>query len=89
MSNMYTLPSGEEVEIDKDNFIETQIVVGLSEAVDNDLEGWLDYISDQVTGTPLLSDFTYGVAGVTNEGMLILKVSGYISMILADEEDYS
>lgn len=84
---MFTVPSGEEVEIDEDNRIETEIIVDLCEAVDRDLEGFLDYLSERVTDTPLLMDFSYTVTGVTPEGALIIKVNGDISEILQWKED--
>ncbi len=83
----FTTPSGEEVEIDEHNFIEAEIVVDLCEAVDRDLDGFLDYISDLVTNTCLLSDFSYRVIGVTPEGALIMKVCGDITDILEWEKE--
>lgn len=80
-TRFFTLPSGEKIPVSEDNRIETSIVVGLDAAVDHDLEGFLDLISDMVTDTPLLSDFTYRVTGVTPEGNIILAVEGDISMI--------
>lgn len=48
--------------------------VGLDEAVDLDLEGFLDLIAERA-GHPLLMDFTYKVVG--HEGdTLILEVTG-------------
>ena len=86
MSNMYTLPSGEEVEIDDNGRIETEIVIGINDATDRDLEQFLDYISERVTDTPLLSDFSYQVIGTTPEGGIILKVNGDITEILNEED---
>ena len=80
-TRFFTLPSGEKVPVSNDNRIETSIVIGLEAAVDHDLEGFLDLISDMVTDTSLLTDFTYLVTGVTPEGGLILTVEGDISMI--------
>lgn len=77
---MFTLPSGDKVPV-VDNRIETSIVIGLDAAVDHDLEGFLDLISDMVTDTCLLSDFTYRVTGVTEDGNIILTVNGDVSMI--------
>ena len=82
---MFTVPSGAQVPI-VNNRIETEIVVDLCEAVDRDLEGFLDYISVQATDTEVLTDFSYRVTGLTPEGALILTVEGDISFIL-DEED--
>lgn len=83
----YTVPSGAEVPVDENNWIETEIVMGLDAAVDHDLEGFLDLISYMVTDTPLLSDFAYHVTGITPEGNLIVTVTGDISMILEMEAD--
>jgi hypothetical protein len=81
----FTVMSGEEVQVDENNYIETRIVVSLEEAVDHELDGFLNLVSERVTGTDLLTDVSYGVAGVTPDGELILKVEGDISMLLDSE----
>ena len=81
-TRFFELPSGEKVVVDSDNRIEAQIVIGLDAAVDHDLEGFLDLISDMVTDGPLLMDFSYRVTGITPEGNLILTVNGDVSEIL-------
>lgn len=84
---MFTVPSGAEVPISEHNYIETEIVVDLCEAIDRDLEGFLDYISEQTTDNILLMDINYRVTGLTSEGALILTVGGDVSMILDSMED--
>ena len=86
-TRFYTLPSGEQVVVDNNNMIEAQIVIGLEDAVDNDLEGFLDLVSERVVGSCLLMGFSYRVTGLTPEGALILTVNGDISEVLAEEKD--
>lgn len=79
-TKFFTLPSGDKVPV-VDGRIETQIVIDLDAAVDHDLEGFLDLISEMVTDTCLLSDFTYRPVSVTPEGSIVLHVEGDVSMI--------
>ena len=74
--------SGQALMMEMDGTVEGYITVDLSEAVDNDLEGLLDIISNRLVGHGLLQDISYEVAGASEEGELILKVSG-----LVDEND--
>ena len=83
---MFTVPSGAQVHIDSSNFIETDIVISLEDAIDRDFEGFLDFISEQATGTEILSDISYDVIALTPMG-IILTVTGDVSMILDSMED--
>lgn len=90
-TRFFTVPSGEKVVIDSNNRIETQIVIGLEDAVDRDLEQFLDFIAEAAVDNLLLMDFTYNVTGITREGALILTVNGDVSEVLndiAEEEAY-
>lgn len=84
---LFIVPSGARVEIDDDNRIETEIVIGLEDAVDHDLEGFLDLVSEAAVGSVTFMDFTYTVTGVTPEGALILTVEGDVSEIINEEAE--
>jgi len=58
------------------------IAVGIDEMIDNDLEGFLDLISDRV-GHPLLMDIGYKAVAINDDGTIRLKVTGFIEL----EED--
>ncbi|MHA2063239.1 MAG: hypothetical protein ACXABY_02540 [Candidatus Thorarchaeota archaeon] len=58
--------------------IRTTISVRLSEAVDADLEGWLDLLAERA-GYPLLMDIQYRILAVGDDGQtLAISVSGEI-----------
>ena len=70
-------------EIDDENtYIEDNICIDLHTIIDNDLEGFLDIISEKLVGSPLLMDVSYSVVGTTEDGDIILKVSGDVSDII-------
>lgn len=48
----------------KETFWRFEIDVDLGDLIDNDLEGFLDMISERATETPMLMDLNYGIAGV-------------------------
>jgi hypothetical protein len=59
--------------------------VELAEIVDNDLEGFLDLLSEKHTRSNLLMDIDYKIVGYTDDA-LIIEVSGDYSAILNEEE---
>ena len=61
--------------------INTVIRVSLSDAINNDLEGWLDFISEEA-GHLLLMDIDYKIIGHDDQ-TLLLQVSGFV-----EEEEY-
>ena len=71
---------------DSDNFVTVNIEVGIDTLVDNDFEGFLDFLSSSVTGTELLMDIAYKPISVNGES-IVLSVSGDISEIVDSEED--
>lgn len=83
---MFTVPSGAKVPLDEHNYIKTEIVIDLCEAVNHDLEGFLDYISEQACGNDMLMGVSYWVSGV-KEDMIILTVTGDVSLILEMEDN--
>lgn len=58
--------------------METVIKVDLGDAIDNDVEGWLDLISEKACGTayPDFSDIKWWVVGHEDRDTLLLKVAG-------------
>lgn len=79
----------EEIKQNKDenNYVEGIIPVSLSNIIDNDLEGFLDIISEDLVGRPTLMDVNYSVVGHQDEWTVLIKVSGDASQILDEEEE--
>lgn len=68
---------------DDDNYITGLVRVYLAEIIDNDLEGFLDLISEKLTGSTLLMDIEYRVVGHESANdLILLEVSGDVSSIL-------
>ena len=84
---MFTVPSGEQVVIGDNNFIETDIVLDPSALIDHDFEGFLDLVSMCVTDTELLGQIEYTAKSVTMQGNIIFTIKGDVSMILDMEAD--
>lgn len=59
------------------------ILMDLSEFIDNDLEYVLDIMSERLTGTPLLTDINYTVISAEPENMLVVCVEGGITEVLS------
>ena len=72
---------------DPNGYIEGVISFDLKDAIDNDFEGFLDIISEALTGTDILMDLNYSVVGAGPDGSIHLKVSGDPSSILGEEDD--
>lgn len=53
-----------------------QVRVDLCEVIDNDLEGFLDILSERATGGPLLMDISYRVVAVEQDSTLVIEVDG-------------
>lgn len=85
MSKYTKLPNGEIVSVDENDFISVTVEVELSKFIDNDLEGILDLLSEEATGTELLSNISYSVVGHRGD-VLEIKVSGSIESIEDVEE---
>lgn len=71
---------------DDNNFIRGIVKVKLSDMIGNDLDGFLDLISEKLTGSPLLMDIGYEPVSVFEEGLYLL-VSGDVSGILDEEQN--
>jgi hypothetical protein len=74
-----------------DSYIEGVVVVELADMIDNDLDAYLDIISEKLCDSSLtganLMEVDYWVVGHLGETTLLMKVSGDASQILADEDD--
>lgn len=71
---------------DDNNYIRGIVKVELSDMIENDLEGFLDLISEKLTGSPLLMDIGYEPVSVFEEELYLL-VSGDVSEICDEEQD--
>ncbi len=80
--------NGEEHEIDEDNFLVSGVLikVDLCDIINNDVEGFLDLISEDA-GFPLLMQQDYTIEGHEPENVLLLRVKGDVSMELENQED--
>ena len=76
----------EEIKAQKDenNYVTGNIIISLGDAIDNDLEGFLDFIAIELTGNECLMDINYEEIGFISGG-IILKVTGDVSSILEME----
>lgn len=63
-----------------DGFITGNIIMHISDVIDNDLEGFLDIISKALVNTPCLEDINYTILGVTEPDNLLINVTGYIDI---------
>jgi energy-converting hydrogenase A subunit M len=70
---------------DKNNFIQRNVLVELNEIIDSDLEGFLDILSEKLTGSCLLMSTSYELADLYDKNTVIITVTGDISMILETE----
>lgn len=71
---------------DDNNYIRGIVKVELSDLIENDLDGFLDLISEKLTESPLLMDIGYEPVSVFEEELYLL-VSGDVSEILDEEKD--
>lgn len=71
---------------DDNNYIRGIVKVELSDMIGNDLDVFLDLISEKLTGSPLLMDIGYEPVSVFEEGLYLL-VSGDVSEICDEEQD--
>ena len=75
---------------DENNFVEGYIQIHISDMIDNDYEGFLEFISEKLVGSDLLMDVNYEVVAQAKKmfpNELILKVTGDASTIVESEEE--
>ena len=77
MTQYQKLPNGEIVSIDQNGYFTRRVSVDLSAFIDHDLEGVLDLLSEEATGSCLLSDISYTVVGHTGN-TIDLDVTGHL-----------
>lgn len=71
------LPNGKIVLCDEDEMIEvSNVSIHLSSVINNDIEGFLDLLSEQATGSAELLDVTYDLRYCNPGGELIFSVAG-------------
>ena len=74
--------------MDENGYICENVLVDISDMIDNDIEGFIDTISEKLTGSPCLMDVSYKVVGIVGKeddkhaGLLVMEVSGDVSEIL-------
>lgn len=66
-----------------ERFLEGVVSVDLSEVVDADLEGFLNILSERLTGSVLLENFSYLAVGAA-ENTLHIRVCGDARLTLAE-----
>jgi hypothetical protein len=72
-------PSGEsESSQERDGRVDEIIRIRVSEAVNRDLESFLDLLSHRVVGHGLLMEISYDPVGVGPDGELYVRVTGYV-----------
>lgn len=71
----------EALEGDNNGYIEGVVAVELSDIIDRDFDGFLDLLSEKLTGTELLMDINYQVVG-HDENILFINVRGDVSDIV-------
>ncbi len=84
----FPMKSAEEIiaSRDENNYVEGYITVHISDLIDNNLDSFLDIISEKLVGSVLLMDVTYDVVGFEEDNMIVLKVRGDVSNIISEED---
>lgn len=74
--------------MDENDFVTGKVLVHVSEMVNFDIEELMDYLSERLVGSPLLSDVDYSVAGAVPEtNSIIIEVTGSVELVLAELEE--
>jgi hypothetical protein len=68
-------------------FVTGVVAVDLNDIIDNDLDGFMDHLSELLTGTEILMNIDYDVVGYEEHNVLHIKVSGDVSAVLEGEDD--
>lgn len=76
------LPNDKIVLCDEDETIEvSNVSIHLSSVINNDIEGFLDLLSEEATGSPVLMDISYDLRYCNPGGKLIFCVTGCVAEI--------
>jgi hypothetical protein len=74
--------------MDETEYITARIAVDLSDLIDGDIEWLNDVASETITGSSCgLLDISYKSVGVTDDGSIIIEVTGCVSDFLSDYDD--
>lgn len=91
---IFITPNGDHLCVSDDDFITGRISMSLSDIVkasvegEGTVEGFLDAVSLELTGTILLTDIEYRAVGFdTDECKIILEITGCISFINHPSDD--
>lgn len=71
-----------------EGFITAIVAVNFNDVVVNDQEYFLDLLSEKVTGKTTLQMVNYNLVGHQNGITVLLEVSGDVSRILDEHEEY-
>lgn len=75
-------------DVDSDGWVEGLVRVEINELIRNDLEGFLDILSERLTGSGLLADINYSVQGCDGPNdEVVLLVSGDASQCFRDDDE--
>lgn len=76
------LPNSKIVLCDEDEMIEvSNVSIHLSSVINNSIEGFLDLLSEQATGSPVLMDISYDLRYCNPGGELVFYVAGCVAEI--------
>lgn len=67
---------------DDNNYIRGIVKVELSDMINNNLEAFLDCLSEKLTGSPLLMEISYEPVSICDDGEIYLLVSGDVTEVL-------
>lgn len=76
---------------DENGYIAGNVLVDTDDMIDSDLEGFLDILSERLTGSPCLMDINYRIVGIVGSedkehaGLIIMEVQGNTTMIVDEE----
>lgn len=71
--------------MNEDGYVEGKVIVDFHQILDIGLEGFLDCLSERLTGSPLLMNIDYNVVGIVGPDELVINVSGDVSNIIDKE----
>lgn len=70
---------------DKNGYITGVVRVEFSEVIENDIDGFLDILSERLLETDLLSELSCQIVGVENGNMLLVEVYGHVEDLESEE----
>lgn len=68
------------------NKVKGIVAISVSDMIDNDLEGFLDILSETLVGNPCLMDINYNLVA-TKDGIIYIEVIGDASEIIRMDSD--